>query len=165
MTAQAGGSQRKIVVGVDGSASSKAALAWAASEARMRGAMVEVVIAWETPTTFGYPVLVSTVDWEQLATQVVDDAVGAVADSDRPAMITTKVLKGNAAQVLLEQSAGADLLVVGNRGHGGFVETLLGSTGQLCVHHATCPVVVIRNSDTGEEEGSTGGSGAFTDRP
>jgi len=144
MTAQAGGSPHKIVVGVDGSVPSKAALAWATSEARMRGAVVEAVIAWETPTTFGYPVLVTSVDWEQLATQVMDDAVGAVADSEGPVEITTKVLKGNAAEVLLEQSAGADLLVVGNRGHGGFVEALLGSTGQLCVHHATCPVVVIR---------------------
>jgi len=165
MTTQGGGNRRKIVVGVDGSVPSKTALAWATSEARMRDAVVEAVIAWETPTTFGYPVLVSTVDWEQLATKVLDDAVASIPDGTEPVEVTTKVFKGNAAQVLLEQSAGADLLVVGNRGHGGFVETLLGSTGQHCVHHATCPVVVIRGSDTGPEEGSAGRSSAFTDRP
>ena len=63
--------------------------------------------------------------------------------------ITQKVVEGNAARVLLDASAGADLLVVGSRGHGGFVEALLGSVGQHCVHHATCPVVVIRDSAVG----------------
>jgi nucleotide-binding universal stress UspA family protein len=67
----------------------------------------------------------------------------------RPVKITSKVLQGNAAQVLLPESAEADLLVVGSRGHGGFAEALLGSTGQHRVHHATCPVVVIRDSVTG----------------
>jgi nucleotide-binding universal stress UspA family protein len=66
-------------------------------------------------------------------------------------------MKGNAAQVLVEESAGADLLVVGNRGFGGFAEALLGSTGQHCVHHATCPVVVIRDSVTGPAEGTQRG--------
>jgi hypothetical protein len=57
-----------------------------------------------------------------------------------------KVMEGNAAQVLVTESAGADLLVVGSRGHGGFVEALLGSVGQHCAHHAACPVVVIRGA-------------------
>lgn len=144
MTTQAGGS-RRIVVGVDGSEPSKAALAWAVSEARMRAAGVDAVTAWETPAPFGYPMLVSDVSWEELATQVVTDAVADVKDGAEPVEITAKVFKGSAAQVLLEQSANADLLVVGNRGHGGFVEALLGSTGQHCVQHATCPVVVIRD--------------------
>jgi nucleotide-binding universal stress UspA family protein len=55
------------------------------------------------------------------------------------------VRQGNAAQVLLDDAKGAELLVVGSRGHGGFTEALLGSVGQHCVHHATCPVVVIRD--------------------
>jgi len=66
-----------------------------------------------------------------------------------PVKITNKVVQGNAAQVLLDESEGADLLVVGSRGHSGFVEALLGSTGQHCVQHADCPVVVIRDSITG----------------
>jgi nucleotide-binding universal stress UspA family protein len=55
-----------------------------------------------------------------------------------------QVTEGNPAQVLLDAARGADLLVVGSRGHGGFAEALLGSVSQHCVHHARCPVVVIR---------------------
>lgn len=140
--------QRRIVVGVDGSAPSKAALSWAVEQGRLTGAVVEAVIAWEVPATYGYPVPVSGVNWEQLAKQAVSEAVADVAEGAALGNVTYKVVEGNAAQALLEESAGADLLVVGNRGHGGFVEALLGSTGQHCVHHATCPVVVIRDSVT-----------------
>jgi nucleotide-binding universal stress UspA family protein len=153
MTARAeNGGQRRIVVGVDGSVPSKAALSWAVEQGRLTGAVVEAVIAWEIPATYGYPVPVSDVNWEKLARQTVSEAVADVADVVGGAgavKVTDKVVAGNAAQVLLDESAGADLLVVGSRGHGGFVEALLGSTGQHCVHHATCPVVVIRDSVTG----------------
>jgi nucleotide-binding universal stress UspA family protein len=151
MTARAeNGGDRRIVVGVDGSVPSKAALTWAMSQARLTGAVVEAVIAWQFPAAYGYPpVLVSDVNWEELATKAVRDAIADVADGPGPVKITYKVMEGNAAQVLVEESAGADLLVVGNRGHGGFVEALLGSTGQHCVHYARCPVVVIRDSLTG----------------
>ena len=54
------------------------------------------------------------------------------------------VREGNAAQVLLDAAQGADLLVVGSRGHGGFTEALLGSVSQHCVHHAQCPIVIVR---------------------
>jgi nucleotide-binding universal stress UspA family protein len=149
MTARAdNGGQRRIVVGVDGSVPSRAALSWAVEQGRLTGAVVEAVIAWEFPATYGYAVPLSDVNWEQLAEQTVSQAVAAVADDGAPVKLTYKVVEGNAAQVLLDASARADLLVVGNRGHGGFVEALLGSTGQHCVHHATCPVVVIRDSVT-----------------
>jgi nucleotide-binding universal stress UspA family protein len=148
MTAQFENGQHRIVVGVDGSVPSKAALAWALGQARLTGAAVEAVIAWEFPSITGYPVLVSDVDWEDLAARALGDAVAEVA-ADAHVEIATKVRRGNAAEMLLEEAAGADLLVVGSRGHGGFVEALLGSTGQHCVHHATCPVVVIRDSVTG----------------
>jgi nucleotide-binding universal stress UspA family protein len=81
--------------------------------------------------------------------RALSDAVADVVGGAQQVKIATKVKRGNAAQMLLEEAAGADLLVVGSRGHGGFVEALLGSTGQHCVHHATCPVVVIRDSVTG----------------
>jgi nucleotide-binding universal stress UspA family protein len=117
-------------------------------QGRLTDAVVEAVIAWEFPATYGYPVPVSGIDWKQLAEQAVSEAVTDVAEGAAPVKVTYKVVEGNAAQALLEESAGADLLVVGSRGHGGFVEALLGSTGQHCVHHATCPVVVIRDSVT-----------------
>lgn len=150
MTTRPGGErERRIVVGVDGSSSSRAALAWAVGQARLTGAVVEAVIAWEFPATYGYPVLVADVNWEELAARAVTDAIAEVSGTGGQVEIRPKVVEGNAPQVLLEASAGAELLVVGSRGHGGFVEALLGSVGQHCVHHATCPVVVIRDSAGG----------------
>ena len=138
----------RIVVGVDGSPSSKAALAWAIGQAKLTGAVVEAVTAWDYPATYGYAAPVVDVDWEGLAAQVLGDAVSEVAPDAVPAAISQRVSEGNAAQVLLDASAGADLLVVGSRGHGGFVEALLGSVSQHMVHHAACPVVVVRGSVT-----------------
>ena len=138
--------EHRIVVGVDGSASSKAALAWAVRQAGLTGAAVDVVTAWEFPSFFPAPWPPDLGgDWKELAQRVAAEAVAELPDSARRAEIRTRVGEGNAAQVLLDASDGADLLVVGSRGHGGFAEALLGSTGQHCVHHATCPVVVIRH--------------------
>ena len=61
--------------------------------------------------------------------------------------VRAQAREGNAAQVLIDAAAGADLLVVGSRGHGGFTEALLGSVSQHCVHHAQCPVVIFRASN------------------
>jgi nucleotide-binding universal stress UspA family protein len=139
--------EHRIVVGVDGSEPSKAALAWAIRQAMLTGSVVEAVIAWEYPMTYGFSVpAVPEVDYEKIATEVLTEAIADVAEAYEPVTIKTTVVQGNAAQSLLDVSAGASLLVVGSRGHGGFVEALLGSVGQHCVHHATCPVVVIRDS-------------------
>jgi nucleotide-binding universal stress UspA family protein len=83
-------------------------------------------------------------DWEKVASQVVTAAIGEVAAGSGDVPIRSDVVKGHAARSLLAASAGADLLVIGTRGHSGFVEALLGSTAQHCAQHATCPVVVIR---------------------
>ena len=143
--------EHRIVVGVDGSVSSKAALAWAVDQARLTGAVVEAVTAWEFPATYGYAAPAINVDWEDRATRVVTAAIAGITGSGLPE-IRYQVVEGNAASVLVDRSAGADLLVVGSRGHGGFVEALLGSTGQHCVHHAACPVVVIRDSVAGQRQ-------------
>lgn len=137
--------ERRIVVGVDGSLPSKAALAWAVRQAGLTGAAVDVVTAWEFPSFFPAPWPPDLGgDWKELALRVVTEAVAGLPDSARQVEIRPTVTEGNASQVLLDASDGADLLVVGSRGHGGFMEALLGSVGQHCVHHATCPVVVIR---------------------
>jgi nucleotide-binding universal stress UspA family protein len=141
--------EHRIVVGVDGSDPSKAALAWAVGQAKRTGAVVEVVTTWEFPATYGYPMTSLEVSWEDLARQVARAAIVQVAGDTPPVPVICQVLEGNAARVLVKESAGADLLVVGSRGHGGFAQALLGSTGQHCVHHATCPVVIIRDSVTG----------------
>ncbi len=137
------GASRRIVVGVDGSASSKAALAWALGQARLTSSIVDAVIAWEHPAISGQRVPVF-IDWEDLATRAITEAITEVAGWPPPAELQYHVVEGNPAGALLAAATAADLLVVGSRGHGGFVEALLGSTGQQCVHHATCPVVVLR---------------------
>jgi nucleotide-binding universal stress UspA family protein len=136
----------RFVVGVDGSQPSKSALAWAVRQAKLTGATVEPVIAWEFPATYGYPVPAPpAVSYEEIAGEVLDLAIaGAGPDGQVP--VEPKVVEGNPAWVLLKAAEGAGLLVVGNRGHGGFVGALLGSVGQHCVQHATCPVVVMRDS-------------------
>ena len=153
MTAQPGEEHKhRIVVGVDGSVSSKAALAWAVRQARLTGAVVEAVTCWEFPTAYGYPAPVMDVDLEEMATNQVRAAISEATRGAPPVQVRYLVAEGNDARVLLDASADADLLVVGSRGHGGFVEALPGSTGQHCVHHATCPVVVIRDSVTGQQD-------------
>ena len=89
------------------------------------------------------------VDFQQIAAEVLAGAIAEVSSPAEQVTITSKMVEGNAARALLDASTGADLLVVGSRGHGGFAEALLGSVGQHCVHHATCPVVVVRNPATG----------------
>ncbi|HUY47773.1 MAG TPA: universal stress protein [Streptosporangiaceae bacterium] len=143
-----GADGRRIVVGVDGSVPSKAALAWAVRQAALTGAVVEAVIAWEYPDTYGLgPAL--GVDMEGIAATVVSDAITGVAGPGGPVKICPRVVEGHPARVLIEASAGADLLVVGSRGHGGFAGAVLGSVSQHCIQHATCPVVVVRGTGTG----------------
>jgi nucleotide-binding universal stress UspA family protein len=145
MNASGGNGQARIVVGVDGSENSKEALRYAARQASFTEADVEAVIAWEYPAFYGWvPAYPDDFDLPRVAQQTLDRAVDKVFGADRPARLRTRVVEGNAAQILVEASAGADLLVVGNRGHGGFADALLGSVSTYCVHHAHCPVTVIR---------------------
>ena len=148
MTAQ----ERRIVVGVDGSGSSKAALRWAVRQAKLTGASVDAMIAWHYPASAGgygwAPIGVGTAfDFKENAEKVLADAIGTACDPGSGVPVRARVVEGNAAQVLLDAADGADLLVVGSRGHGGFTEALLGSVSQHCVHHARCPVVVIRGQE------------------
>ena len=143
------GSQR-IVVGVDGSPSSKAALAWAVRQAELTGATVEAVSVWHYPFMMGgfawAPAAEGEVDFETISAKVLSDAVAETVDPATAVKISTTVREGNAAQVLLEAADGADLLVVGSRGHGGFTGALLGSVSQHCAYHAPCPIVIIRTA-------------------
>jgi nucleotide-binding universal stress UspA family protein len=151
MTEHARAGKRRIVVGIDGSAPSRSALAWAIRQASLSGATVEAIIAWQYPTAYGYPVpMAPPFTPSETAEGVLSTAIAEVGHGSTDQVeIVPEVLEGNPAQVLLKASAGADLLVIGSRGHGGFVEALLGSTGQHCLHHASCPVVIIRDSVAG----------------
>lgn len=136
------GVRRRIVVGVDGSCPSKAALAWAVREAARTGAVVEAVTAY-----YWFPMPITDIDYKSLAEHVAADAIDNALRGTEPVQIHSRVVEGNAAKALLGAATGADLLVVGSRGHSGFTEALLGSVAQHCIHHATCPVVVIRDSE------------------
>ena len=141
-----GKDERRIVVGVDGSPSSTAALRWAIRQARLTGCVVEAVIAWQLPTSYGFaPIVDDGLDFAGDAGKVLFETLNEVAGVDPDVMIRPVVEEGQAAEVLVRAAHGADLLVVGCRGHGGFARTLLGSVSQQCVHHAPCPVLVMRD--------------------
>ena len=142
----------RIVAGVDGSPSSISALRWAVRQAELIGATVDAVISWHYPAYAGgygwAPIGVGTAfDFKDIAEKVLADAISTACAPVSSVPVRARVVEGNAAQVLLDASDGADLLVVGSRGHGGFAEALLGSVSQHCVHHARCPVVVIRGQE------------------
>jgi nucleotide-binding universal stress UspA family protein len=142
----------RIVAGVDGSPSSIGALRWATRQAELTGATVDAVIAWHYPVaTGGYGFaptgMATSFDFKENAEKVLAEAVSAAAGPGSIVPVRPRVVEGDPARVLLDASDGADLLVVGSRGHGGFTEALLGSVGQHCVHHARCPVVVVRGQD------------------
>ncbi|WP_225848843.1 universal stress protein [Streptomyces sp. HPF1205] len=141
----------RIVVGVDGSGQSKAALRWAVAQGKLTRAVVEAVIAWDFPTSWyglAPPTGTGPGDYETQARRILDRAVDEALGPGpgRPVDLRPVAVQGHPARVLIDAAAGARLLVVGNRGHGGFAEALLGSVGQHCVQHAPCPVVVIRGS-------------------
>jgi nucleotide-binding universal stress UspA family protein len=139
----------RIVVGVDGSEPSKAALRWAVRQAQLTSGVVEAVHAWEYPLIPAAPVAPAAdlFDFEKDAHTNLATAIDEAIGPDRPVEIHPLVARGNPAAVLLDAARGAQLLVVGNRGHGGFTEALLGSVGQHCVQHAPCPVVVLRGPE------------------
>lgn len=83
-------------------------------------------------------------DYEKDAGQALAETIRTAVGTGHPVEIRPLVVRGHAAAALLDAADGATLLVVGNRGHGGFAEALLGSVSQQCVQHASCPVVVVR---------------------
>ena len=136
---------RRIVVGIDGSQPSRLALQWAMRQAELTGATVDAIHAWDMPP-INDPALVVVMpdDLKNAAERVVADTILEVAGAHPAVPVRGRAVQGYPATVLIRAAQDADLLVVGSRGHGGFVGALLGSVSQHCVHHATCPVVVIR---------------------
>ncbi len=144
---QSGPSNDRIVVGVDGSTGSEEALRWAVAEAGFRGAKVVAVLAWGYPVVVGMEqsaVLLDQTELEQKAAKQLRQAVEKAVGADAADSIELIVSMGSAANNLIEQSKNAALVVVGARGHGGFLGLHLGSVSNQVMHHSHCPVVVIR---------------------
>jgi len=144
-----GGAQQVVVVGVDGSDGSVAALSWAGRYGAATGAVVWALHIWHYPTAAGLPpgVTPESVTDEVKASQrkELDEAIGK-ANLDPAALVESKIGYGHPAQVLIEESKNVDLVVVGHRGRGGFTGMLTGSVSVQLVNHAACPVVVVRGS-------------------
>jgi nucleotide-binding universal stress UspA family protein len=135
------------VVGVDGSDSSRRALLWAAQQAKLTGAELEVVTTWEYPPTLGWsPPYPSDFNPADDAGKALKDTVDAVLVAHPGLVVHLTVTEGHPAFVLTESARKAELLVVGSRGHGAFAGMLLGSVSEYCAAHATCPVVVVRHA-------------------
>jgi nucleotide-binding universal stress UspA family protein len=135
----------RIVVGVDGSQSSFDALSWAARQAAMTSASLEVVTTWEWPSSYGWAVPVpEDFDPERDVRQTLEATVAPVRAAHPEVQITAQVVSGHPAPVLVDASEGAELLVVGSRGHGEFVGMFIGSVSEYCAAHAHCPVLVHR---------------------
>lgn len=134
-----------IVVGVDGSETGNEALRWAARLGECMGCSLHAILVWEdvyasTPEV----VLPPPVDWQALGESTLEESLTTVFGTERPAGLTTTVVAGHPSHRLVEASRDATMLVVGSRGHGGFVGLLLGSVSGAVSAHAHCPVLVAR---------------------
>lgn len=140
----------RIVVGIDGSEPARAALAWAAKEAELRDATLEVVGAWAFPMYVdpmggAFPMPGMYEKTEANEREMVEGEVRTVLGATPAVPVEIAIRCGSTATELLDAAKGADLLVVGSRGRGGFASLLLGSTALQCIHHAPCPVTVVRS--------------------
>jgi nucleotide-binding universal stress UspA family protein len=141
-----------IVVGVDHSAGAREALRFALAEAKLRQATLRVVHAWQfgyiglTGMEGGLPAVGGELsEFRDAAAAALDATLREAIPDAGDVEVERRVVEGTPAAVLVEESRGADLLVVGSRGHGGFTQLLLGSVSQQCAHYAECPVVIVRS--------------------
>jgi nucleotide-binding universal stress UspA family protein len=130
----------RVVVGVDGSAESNDALAFAVKEAQMRAATLEVVHA----SSYRFALLEQFPEELALEQSILDVAVALAAAAEPGIEVIGRIVEPPAAKALIDSSDGADLLVVGSRGLGGFKELELGSVSHQCAQHAHCPVTIVR---------------------
>ena len=141
-----------IVVGVDGSPCARAALEFAAREAAMRKGRLRILCAWEIPPAvyvggFAPGLDQATIDGFREGAEAVAQEAVASARVLQPAIeCGGEAVEGQPSEALLEEARGADLIVLGNRGHGGFASLLLGSVSHQVVQHAPCPVTIVRAS-------------------
>ena len=146
-----------ILVGVDGSAASHEALRWAAQEAELRGARLVALHAWAyvAAAPLGDPGMIpmpavdlpGQLEAERAAASAdLDEAIAEVLGAESTIELEKRLVEGDAGEVLVSESAAADLVVVGSHGRSGFRAALLGSVSRHVIDHATRPVVVLKAS-------------------
>jgi len=138
----------RIVVGIDGSESSLQALKRAARQAELTGAALEALMTWDLPVAYDwFPQIPAGWDPQADVTKSLHEIIERECQAHPDVAVYPRVVQGHPAPVLIEASRGADLLVLGCRGHGEFAGMLLGSTSAHCVSHAHCPVLIVRGDD------------------
>lgn len=159
-TEVAGSTAPRIVVGVDGSEASLDAFRHAVQLAKALEHSLVAVTAWDYPTSM-YDVYYPEPGWspENDAVRILTDATQKVFGDLVPNWFSTSAHRGTPARALLKESETAEMLVVGSRGHGGFVGLMVGSVSTACVGHAHCPVLVVhhRAHESGEPVMETAG--------
>ena len=149
-----------IVVGVDGSEPSRAALDWALGEARLRSAKLVAVHAWAFfpsvsdpfPGVYQHVSVATEEAYEALrleAERLLESEISVAPQAHEGVEVELRAVEERPAVALLEAARDADLLVLGTRGHGGFVGLLLGSVSQQCAHHTPCPLVIVPHAEPG----------------
>jgi nucleotide-binding universal stress UspA family protein len=137
-----------VVVGVDGSPTSEAALAFAFDEASTRGAvLVAVMTSQDFTVDSAYNVSRMAADWAQVEEderRLLAQRLAGWQEKHPDVDVHRVVLRDRPARALMRYAAQAQLLVVGSHGHGGFTGMLIGSTSQALVHHAPCPLAIVR---------------------
>ena len=142
---------KTIVVGVDGSIYAEGALEFALEEAALRDASLRIVCAWQFPPLLAAESVYAPETFKALpaeAKPIVQGALARAAELQPGVPCEGKVLQGPAAEVLLKEARNAGMIVVGSRGRGGFASLLLGSVSHQVIHHAHCPVVVVRQAES-----------------
>jgi nucleotide-binding universal stress UspA family protein len=135
----------RVVVGVDGSPHSAAALRWSLDEAQAHSGSVTAVLAWQVPF-LSNPAAYDKGELERTYQEFLIKSVSEIAPS--PAVpLQTLVAEGDPTEALIEASKEANLLVLGSRGRSPFAGLMLGSVSQACAAHAACPVVVVKRTD------------------
>ncbi len=135
----------RVVVGVDGSPHSAAALRWSLDEAQAHAGQVEAILAWQVPF-LSNPAAYNKSELERTYQEFLIKTVSEIAPS--PAVpLQTLVAEGDPTEALIAASKNADLLVLGSRGRSPFAGLMLGSVSQACAAHAACPVVVVKRTD------------------
>ena len=146
-----------MVVGIDGSGNSALALDFAVEEASLRGAELVALHAWNadhlTELNDTMPMSFEAWSGDQEERRVLAEALAGVCDRYPDVPVRRYVTRGSARRLLADWSRSAQLLVVGNRGHGGFAGLLLGSVSQHMIYKADCPTVVVRPIPAGASMG------------